>query len=36
LDTMNGRFSFFNKVGAKDNHLPWLNPIEWSVASMSV
>jgi hypothetical protein len=33
---MNRSFNFFDKVGAKDNLLSWLNPIEWGAASMSV
>jgi hypothetical protein len=36
LDTMNGCFNFFDKVGAKDNLLSQLNPIEWGVASTSI
>jgi hypothetical protein len=36
LDTTNGSFIFFDKVGAKDNLLSQLNPIEWVAASTSV
>jgi hypothetical protein len=30
------RFSFFNKVGSKDNVLSRLNPIEWGMTSASI
>jgi hypothetical protein len=33
---MNGCVSFFDEVGAKDNLLACLNPIEWGEASASV
>jgi hypothetical protein len=36
LDTTNSYFSFFDKVGSKDNLLSWPNPIEGSATSMSI
>jgi hypothetical protein len=36
LNTMNGRFSFFDKVGSKDNLLSRFNPIDWGTTSTSV